>query len=163
MIIFDLLKEDHAKVRSIYQKLQTITSPVLEENKRLFNLLRKEIVLHSRAEEKCFYQPITKHKAAKSQIEHATQEHRQVKDFLDVLEEMIHVGEEIAQQGEGFFSTLEALIKALEHHIKEEEDEIFETAELFFTTPQLKQMGEEFIQEKRRIEKEMQDQEKGGE
>lgn len=54
MKIYDLLKKDHDKVKKLLASIKS------KKDSDLFNELKKEVIIHSEAEEEAFYKPLQK-------------------------------------------------------------------------------------------------------
>ncbi len=75
-------------------------------------------------------------------IDHATEEHEEVANLLEEMEELDNESEE-------WSSKLAELQKNVLHHVKEEEGDIFTQAKSFLEMEELQTLGEEFQEAKK--------------
>lgn len=110
----DLLKEDHAKVKELFEKFEKESKST--EKKKLIKTIIDELTLHTSIEEKLIYPIVAKKDGGMA--EEALQEHHVVKFILRELKGAKTINK-----------TIDAKVKVLKemvtHHIKEEESELF--------------------------------------
>ncbi|MDX2098616.1 MAG: hemerythrin domain-containing protein [Leptolyngbyaceae cyanobacterium bins.59] len=141
--ILSLIKADHQKVQSIFHEMENMDDmAMLYEH---FNLLYKEINLHAEAEELVFYPAMRDFEETEDFIEEAEEEHEEAEIMLEEIRTMEPGDPEFKQK-------LQELQEAMMHHIQEEEGEIFEAVKGVMGEKELKQLGEEFIAAKSRVE-----------
>lgn len=135
MNVFELLKQDHQKVRDIFSQLASTTS----ENKRgrqdLFQELKRELMAHGHAEEKAFYPTLVDKPPTHEIVEDGINEHHQFEQLIGRIETMPVDSEE-------WLATVGDLEKMVEHHVREEEDEIFPQARRLLPDDQLEPIGD---------------------
>lgn len=125
MDIYNYLKKDHRLVADLMETLLATT----DQGKRqmLFSQIKEELTLHADTEEVTFYAAIekaTRSKQVEEKMEHADEEHDEIREYLEKLSSLPMESEEwIEQFGEFKHSVT--------HHVEEEEGEIFEKAKKY--------------------------------
>jgi hemerythrin superfamily protein len=138
MNIYDLLKNDHDKVKKI---LATIEK---KKDTKLFEELKKEVEIHSEAEEEAFYQPLqSKLGKIKIIIKTGHDEHDLV---MAMMKKIGKVDDE--QEWMELFSVIK---KSLESHIVMEEEDIFYLGKKHFTSKE----GEEAATKMKKLKEKM--------
>lgn len=137
MTIYDVLKKDHKKLRTILEQLVELDNNNASSRHYLINQIRDELVPHARAEEAVFYNTLREIDSAKEIIIDSFQEHLEAETQL----RMLQVRDKIDAKWK---ETARALKNAIEHHILEEEGKIFTVARTLFTLEEAEMMGEAF-------------------
>lgn len=132
MDAFELLKEDHRKVSTLFQEIES--APV-QTKRDLFEQLKSELDLHATIEETIFYPALENSEEAREITLEAYEEHKVVKDLLAELEGMTPDDEWSAK--------LTVLRENVEHHVEEEEGELFRKARQALTEDEIEQIGDE--------------------
>jgi Hemerythrin HHE cation binding domain len=140
MSIYDELKADHDKAKSVLQELLESKQPSRSKQK-IFEELKRELTVHFRAEEKVFYNRIKEEKEAKDSVLEGNEEHHMA-DLL--LKEISRLG----PSDERWKAKLTVLKEAVEHHIEEEESEIWSEAREILSDEEADEIGEAFAAEK---------------
>src|SRR5690349_8064424 len=85
MQIYEALKKDHEKVRSLLNQLLSLDE---EDSSRhqLVEQIRDELVPHARAEEAVFYNALRSLDVAKDVVRHAYREHIEAESMLKTLQ-----------------------------------------------------------------------------
>lgn len=145
MNAIDLLKADHDRVESLFEKFKQNETG---SNGALFRRIRDELETHTHIEEKIFYPAAMKRGKAdlKKIIREGLEEHAQVKDLLADLGKM-------TSRNKQFNAKLKVVVENVEHHVEEEEGEMFPLAEDQFSDTQLEKLGAEMEAEKARFQK----------
>ncbi|WP_419419037.1 hemerythrin domain-containing protein [Legionella sp. D16C41] len=146
MTIFTYLKKDHRVAKDLINKILNLKSDATEERDDLFNQLKKEIIIHSKAEEKVFYKPLEKEAATKGEIPHAEEEHAEVEEMLERLSDK-------SLNGAAWSQLFKKMAHSLLHHIEEEENEIFADAKKELTSEEAQKMELAMQREKKAVEK----------
>ena len=120
MDLYQLIKQDHQKVKRLFERLAEAESGSPSQT-RLFTELKRELVLHAAVEEKYFYPTLHQFARAKDLIEEALEEHGDVKATLEELDQWNKEDERWAEE-------LSELQQDVEHHVEEEENSIFPLA-----------------------------------
>ena len=150
MNVLQLLKKDHATVASLFSKFDRSGESSNEQKAELFAEVRREIEVHSKAEEEIFYSALkaVASNAGRNLISEAAKEHKEIDDLLIQLAR-------IGPGGKNFDETMEMLIENVEHHVEEEEGEIFQFAQENCTPQQLDDLGRQIEERKRTLDQQM--------
>ncbi|MDD2050548.1 hemerythrin domain-containing protein [Pseudomonas putida] len=137
MNAIDLLKDDHARVKSILSELTDSTERGIKKRTQLLAKLEMEITIHTQLEEKILY-PAFKAAGGKEQdvlYFEAKEEHRTV-DAL-VLPDLKKTDPGTLE----FSGRVKVVKELLEHHIEEEEKEMFPQARKLLGKAKLEDLG----------------------
>lgn len=138
MELFDLLRQDHEKVRGMFARFDLLKEQP-EKNRRemekLFADLQREIRAHMEGEEKHFYPALREAEDTHEDILESVEEHHVVKVLLRELDR--------TQMSEKWIAKLSVMKENVQHHLQEEEEELFEKAQQVLDKSQLKQIGEQ--------------------
>ena len=116
-----MLKEDHRRVRDLFQEYQAATDP--RTKRELAEEACTELETHAQLEEQIFYPAVNDDSdEGPALVQEALQEHQQVKDLIVTLREM-------GPDNHDFDATFRALMQNVEHHVEEEENQMFPLAE----------------------------------
>ena len=133
-----LLKEDHKKVKALFEEVEGLGDRASTQRKNLFQKIDEELTLHSKVEETLFY-PEFKKRAENGEerdgILEAYEEHGVVKVMIGELEDL-------DPKDEKYKAKLTVLKELVTHHVKEEEGEIFKMAREMFEPEELNQIGD---------------------
>ena len=144
MDAFELLKNDHAKVSSLFDRIEPATDATTRQ--QLFAQLKQELELHAHIEETILY-PALKQKAETRDItEEGYEEHQEVKDLLAELEATPADSEEWSDM-------ILELRENVEHHVEEEEGEMFTKAREVLSEQQINEIGARMSAEKQQQQK----------
>lgn len=135
--IYSYLKKDHRKVADLMEQVLASQNPTQRE--KLFKQIKLELTLHADTEEVTFYKAIedaTRSKNVQEQMEHADEEHTEIREYLEKLSSIPVASEEwIEQFGE--------FKHAVTHHVEEEEGDIFEKAKKYLSDKEAKDLAKE--------------------
>ncbi len=123
MNVFTLLKQDHKKVKNIFQDFEALGDRAHKQKEELVNRAIQELEVHTQIEEEIFY-PAVKVKAQKEGqkiIVEAFEEHAVVKQLLKEIQELEPADEK-------YEAKFKVVMDSVKHHIKEEEVELFPKA-----------------------------------
>ena len=134
MNALEVLKEDHQKVKKLFQDMKQTTDRT--KRKDLFDKIDTELEIHTHIEETVFYPAIEDHEELKDMVAEALEEHQEATTLLEELEEL-------GAESHDFGSKLQELIEAVEHHVEEEEGEMFSKVREVFDEDELEQLGQE--------------------
>jgi hypothetical protein len=138
MTIFEVLKDDHKKVRNILEQLETTSVHAVSRRQALVNKLWDELVPHERAEEKVLYDVLCEYDGVRETGRKAYEEHRVNEGMLRELSLMDPAGDR-------FHALLEILKENIEHHIEEEETKVFDEAKVILADEEVRVMADVFI------------------
>jgi hypothetical protein len=145
MNIYDLLKTDHDKVKGILEEMLT-NKQAKEKQQNLLLNLSTELFKHNQAEEETFYKLLEQYPETKDIIAHSEEEHEKVERYLVDLESM-------EPNGGDWGKIMEAMREAILNHIEQEENEVFPKSQDLLPKEQLTNLGENFKNVKKEIEK----------
>jgi hypothetical protein len=116
-----LLKEDHRRVRDLFQEYTAATDP--RTKRALAEEACLELGTHAQLEEQIFYPAVNEEsEEGPALVQEAIQEHQQVKDLIAALRER-------GPDNHDFDAKFHALLQNVEHHVEEEETQMFPLAE----------------------------------
>jgi len=145
MNVLELLKEDHSNVESLFEKYDQTGKSSQEKKTELFEKIRRELQIHSRAEEEIFYPAL---KALNGEgrrlVSEALKEHRDVDELLTQISRL-------KPCDKNFDDKMETLIENVDHHVQEEEGEIFRFAEENCSEGQLEELGQQIEDRKKTL------------
>ena len=136
MDVYKLLKDDHKKVKSLFNELEDTTERALKTREHLFVNLKMELTLHAEAEEKFFYPRVEGPEATHDLALEAYEEHKVVKTLLAELDAD-------AKNTEEWAAKLKVLKENVEHHVEEEETELFPKARKILTDAEAEEIAED--------------------
>jgi hemerythrin-like domain-containing protein len=142
MTVFDLLKEDHKKVASIFERLEPTTERAIKTREELFGLLKTELDTHAHIEETILYPVLTSVEETREITLEGIEEHRVVKDLLKELEVT-------PVDSEQWKAKLTVLKENVEHHVEEEEGEMFKSARKALSREQIEDLTARIEAEKK--------------
>lgn len=144
-----LLKDDHDKVRDLFEQLMDTTERATKTRKKLIDEIAKEIKIHTTIEEEIFYPA----------FRDAIEEKEKKKMFHEALEEHHVVDLVLPEVRDADPSTVKFAAKAkvlkelVEHHADEEEKEMFKAARKVLDKEQLRDLGEKMEARKKVLQK----------
>jgi len=113
MDALELLHEDHAKVKELFEEAEGTENQ--KEKERIFEEINSELETHARIEETVFYPAMQKHQELKDMVRESLEEHKQIKALLKEIHNL-------KSDSEKFDPKLRVLIENVEHHAEEEEE-----------------------------------------
>jgi len=144
MNALNLLKKDHASVKTLFSRFDRTGKTDLEKRNDLLAQIRREVQIHSRAEEEIFYPALkAMNGEGRKLVSQALNDHREIEDLLTQISRL-------KLTAKNFDDRFESLIESVDHHIEEEEGEIFRFAEENCSEQQLEDLGRQ-IQERKQI------------
>jgi hemerythrin-like domain-containing protein len=144
MDAFELLKNDHAKVSSLFDRIEPATDAPTRQ--QLFTQLKQELDVHAHIEETILYPALKAAAETRDITEEAYEEHQEVKDLLAELEATPPDSEEWSDM-------IMELRENVEHHVEEEEGEMFTKAREVLSEQQLNEIGARMSAEKQQRQK----------
>ena len=145
MNAFQLLKEDHKKVASIFQQLEPTTERAVKTREELFTELKQNLDIHAHIEETIFYPSIKREAETREIVLEGFEEHHVIKMLLKELAAM-------PVDTEQWAAKLKVLKENVEHHVEEEEQEMFQKTRDVLSEEQINRLGAEMEAEKKRQE-----------
>jgi hemerythrin-like domain-containing protein len=144
MDAFELLKNDHAKVSSLFDRIEPATDAATRQ--QLFAQLKQELDVHAHIEETILYPALKAAAETRDITEEAYEEHQEVKDLLNELEATPADSEEWSDM-------IMELRENVEHHVEEEEGEMFTKAREVLSEQQINDIGARMSAEKQQKQK----------
>jgi hemerythrin superfamily protein len=149
MYVLKLLKKDHFNVRSLFSKFDRTGKSSHEKRGELFVQIRRELQIHSRAEEEIFYPALKAlNDEGRRLVSEALKEHKQVDELLTQISRL-------KPTDKNFEEKMETLIENVDHHVEEEEGEIFRFAEENCSEEQLEELGRQIEERKKTLDQQM--------
>jgi hemerythrin superfamily protein len=111
MDALELLKQDHARVKKLFDKTETADE---REQRHIFTQIKTELEIHAEVEENIFYPAMQRYDELKEMVAESLKEHN---DMKALLQEMATLSDT-----EDFQDKLEELIDNVEHHAEDEEE-----------------------------------------
>jgi hypothetical protein len=136
MNIFEALRVSHQTQRELSARLLVSLSDSPERQK-VFVELKRELIAHETAEERCFYVPLFEHDATVDASRHAIAEHHQMDEMVESLEEMDPDSAE-------WRGCAQKLCDKIEHHLTEEERKFFQEAGKVLTEAQKMSLAKDY-------------------
>ncbi len=136
-----LLKEDHKKVKALFEEVEGLGDRASTQRKNLFQKIDQELTLHSKIEETLFYPEFKKraeNTEERDEVLEAYEEHGVVKVMIGELENL-------DPKDETYKPKLTVLKELVMHHVKEEEGELFKMAREIFDPEELDSIGERIV------------------
>jgi len=144
MNALNLLNKNHVSVRTLFSRFERTSKTDLERRNDLLAQIRREIQIHSRAEEEIFYPALKALNGEGRQlVSQALNDHKDINDLLMQISRL-------KLTAKNFDDRFEALFEIVDQHVEEEEGEIFRFAEENCSQQQLEDLGRQ-IQERKRI------------
>jgi hemerythrin-like domain-containing protein len=149
MTATELLRNDHQKVMSLIEELETADDEVGMDPTYIetFNHLNELLTMHTYIEEEVFYPAMKEFDEARDLVREFRKEHKEFDQMLAQLSTM-------APNVEDFQDILSEMRESLERHLDEEENELFPLAEELCGQSRLQTMGRQMqaIKENSRVE-----------
>ncbi len=139
------LKKDHKKIKDLMNKIESILDGKYEADKyKLFLQLNEELVSHSKAEDKAYYNKLVNYEKTKDIVKEGKEEHAII---ANLLKQMTTLDSE-SDKWKAKFTVLKELV---EHHVKDEELDMFKKSEKILDQGQGEQIKEDYLDEKERV------------
>ena len=136
MNIFEALRVSHETQRALSARLLA-SEPDTPERHRVFLDLKRELLAHETAEERCFYIPLIEHNATVDAARHGISEHHQMDEMVEDLEHQ-------ELNAPGWMAGAKKLCEKIEHHLQEEETKFFQEAGKVLTEAQKTSLAKEY-------------------
>jgi hypothetical protein len=136
MNIFEALRVSHETQRALSARLLA-SDPDSAQRHKVFLELKRELLAHETAEERCFYVPLFDHDATVDAARHAISEHHQMDEMIEDLEEQ-------ELNAPGWMAGAKKLCAKIEHHLGEEETKFFQEAGKVLTEAQKLSLAKDY-------------------
>jgi hypothetical protein len=131
MDALELLKQDHAKVKKLFEKAESAEE---REQKRIFTQIKTELEIHAQIEENVFYPAMQRYDELKEMVVESLKEHSNLKTLLQEMATL--------SDSEDFEDKLEELIDNVEHHAEDEEEgKMFPKVRELVSAKELEKLG----------------------
>ena len=132
MDALELLKQDHQKVKELFEKAEEAEA---KQQEKIFEQIKTELETHARIEETVFYPAVQEHEELKDMVLESLEEHKQIKTLLREMDNL-------ASDSEKFEPKLKVLMENVEHHAEEEEEgKMFPKLRQIMGKQKLEQLG----------------------
>jgi len=139
MDVFELLKKDHQKVKSLFEKIEDTGGDKTKD--KIFKELAQDLAVHSKLEETIVYPRFKEFEELSEMVAEAIEEHQVAEQLLEELAGM-------KEKGEQWDAKLTVLKEMIEHHVEEEEGELFPEAEELLGEDEAAEMGKTMREKK---------------
>ncbi|HMA09156.1 MAG TPA: hemerythrin domain-containing protein [Ramlibacter sp.] len=136
MNIFEALRVSHQTQRELSARLLA-SEPGTPERSGVFRELKRELLAHETAEERCFYVPLFEHDTTVDAARHAISEHHEMDEMVEDLEQQ-------EPNAAGWMAGAKKLCEKIEHHLKEEETKFFQEAGKVLTERQKLSLAKDY-------------------
>lgn len=145
MNAFELLEEDHKKVKKLLGELEDTTERGVKTRQELFARIKQEMLVHEALEEELLYPTLKEHDKTKEVSLEGYEEHHVVNEIMAELEET-------PVDDERWAAKFAVMKENVEHHIEEEEEEMFVKARQVLSASQIEELGDRMEQRKKELE-----------
>src|SRR5690242_3244971 len=113
MNVLNILRKDHSTVRSLFNKYSRAGKSSHEKKLEIFEQMRRELQIHSRAEQEIFYPAIKAMNGTESRklVTDALKEHKDVDELLTQISRL-------KPTDKSFDENIETLFEYVDHHIE---------------------------------------------
>jgi hemerythrin-like domain-containing protein len=119
--VFDMLKEDHDKVKQSLKEFEKLDRGDAEACRQLIEATCEDLKVHTTLEEELFYPALREAMEEEELLNEAAVEHETAKMLIEQIENM-------SADDPNYHATFTVLGEYVQHHIKEEEGELFPAA-----------------------------------
>ena len=149
MNVLKILKKDHSNVQNLFGKFDRAGKSAYQKKAELFEKIRRELQLHSRAEAEIFYPALkAMNGEGRRLVSEAVKEHNDIDELLTQISRL-------KPTDKNFDEKVETLIENVDHHVEEEEGEIFRFAEENCSEEQLDELGMLIEERKKTLDQQM--------
>ncbi len=149
---FNMLKEDHKKVKALFKEFEETGDKAFKKKEEISQKVFTELEIHTTIEEEILYPSIEKaadEKETEELVKEAFAEHAVVKDLIEEMKEM-------GCEDENFAAKFKVMQENVEHHIEEEEGELFPKAKKILGD-QSEEIGDEMQERKEELKQEFEE------
>ncbi len=135
MDAISLLKDDHRRVKALFDKFDATTARGVKTRQKLVDDMIRELSIHAFIEEQVFYPAVREAvPSLKSDVLEAIEEHHVVKWLLSELDDL-------EPSAENFAPKVVVLTESVTHHVKEEEADLFPAVRKALSRADLDELG----------------------
>jgi hypothetical protein len=136
-----LLTNDHKKMRTLLDQIESTTERGVKTRTQLFAEIKGELMVHEAIEEEIFYPELKAHPKARDIVLEGYEEHHVVDLLMGELEAL-------AVDDESWGAKAKVMQENVEHHMEEEEGDMFKKARQVFDDAELEDLGERMMARK---------------
>ncbi len=136
MNIFEALRVSHETQRALAARLLA-SDPQGPQRHAIFLELKRELMVHETAEERCFYVPLFEHDATVNSSRHAISEHHEIDEMVEELEKQ-------ELNAPGWLAAARKMCERVVHHLEEEETKFFQEAGKVLTQAQKLSLAKDY-------------------
>ena len=133
---FQYLIEDHQKVSTLLEEMDSTTEESVETRKDLFSIIDAALTLHAELEEEILYPVLENLDETHDTTMESYEEHHLVKQLLEELQTA-------DMQSEEWTAKFTVLKENVEHHVEEEEQILIPSASKLLSKKELEELGEQ--------------------
>ena len=142
---FELLEDDHKKVKKLLGELDDSTEKAVKTRQELFARIKQEMLVHEALEEEILYPTLKEHDKTKEVSLEGYEEHHVVNEIMAELEE-------VPVDDDRWAAKFAVMKENVEHHIEEEEDEMFVKARQVLDKAQISELGDKMERRKKELQ-----------
>lgn len=135
--IYDLLKQDHEKIRYLFDKIGKNSRKETAALQKLFSQLADELEIHMEGEERFFYSALEKFEESRAMVLESYEEHQVAKTLLGTFSSL-------AVDDERWRAKVSVLNAVIERHMQQEEEQLFKLARKALDKEQVGQIALKF-------------------
>ncbi len=137
MLIYDQLKRDHEKLKSMMNRLEATTGRAVKTRMELLQELKTLLLAHTKAEEAVFYRTILSDDSTCDQALESLDEHKSAEAALAEIEDT-------DPKSDAWLQRFKFFKRSLEHHFEEEEKDLFKKARKIVSRDEAEELGDIF-------------------
>jgi hemerythrin-like domain-containing protein len=131
--IYDILRTEHKQVADLLQQAMR------DGSKETFFKIKAKTDPHLAGEEKLFYPLLEQKEELRDLVNHAYEEHNQIKSISSELESM-------DAGNQNWTSKIKELNEAVTHHVQEEENKVFPQSQQALGQDKAQEIGQQYMQ-----------------
>jgi len=116
--LFELLRQDHDRIRRYFQMISNPESARMTDRKEVFQSLQEELLVHMEAEERFFYTALERRDELRQRVLENYEEHQVAKLLIGAFTSL-------ASDDARWQAKLAVLRRLMDRHMNEEEQELF--------------------------------------
>ena len=144
--LFDLLRQDHAKARDLFARIEKTSKKELGTRQEAFSDLEQELLIHMEAEERFLYTALEQHLESREKVLENYEEHLVARTIIGAFISL-------AVDDERWAAKLKVLWELISRHMDEEEHELFKVASQVLDREQLQGISAKVQELKREAKK----------
>ncbi|MGB9940221.1 hemerythrin domain-containing protein [Methanosarcina sp.] len=130
--IYDILKAEHKQVADLIQQAMR------DNSKETFFKIKAKTEPHLAGEEKLFYPLLEEKSELRELVDHAYEEHEEIKSISAELESM-------DAGSSNWTSKIKELDETVSHHVEEEENKVFPAARKALSEDKAQQIAQQYL------------------